>query len=180
MGMDMDGSILARALADAASALYQQAYATASLRQVWAWLRGRSRRLLDVATVAASVQIRDQHAMGLQTVPIRLIRGSEGRSRDFDVDFHPLRWHTRERWMRVARASLYGLDLGPVELIQVGGVYFVRDGHHRVSVAAALGQQEIDAIVTVWQVAEPAPCGQPRAGVRAPRLTSNARLPRAG
>jgi hypothetical protein len=44
----------------------------------------------------------------------------------------------------------------PVELIQVGEVYFVRDGHHRISVAAALGQQEVDASVTVWQVAAPA------------------------
>jgi hypothetical protein len=30
-----------------------------------------------------------------------------------------------------------------VELIQVGEAYFVRDGHHRISVATALGQQQI-------------------------------------
>jgi hypothetical protein len=49
---------------------------------------------------------------------------------------------------------LAGDPLPPVELIQVGSVYFVRDGHHRISVARAMGQQEIEAVVTVWQTAD--------------------------
>ena len=36
----------------------------------------------------------------------------------------------------------------PVELLKVGDIYFVRDGHHRVSVARALGRADIDAYVT--------------------------------
>jgi hypothetical protein len=47
--------------------------------------------------------------------------------------------------------------LTPVELIQVGDVYFVRDGHHRISVAQAMGQKAIDAEVTVLEVAGPLP-----------------------
>jgi hypothetical protein len=47
----------------------------------------------------------------------------------------------------------------PVELIRVGDVYFVRDGHHRVSVARALGQAYIDAEVTVWEVKSAAGAG---------------------
>jgi hypothetical protein len=47
--------------------------------------------------------------------------------------------------------------LPPVRLIQVGDVYFVRDGHHRISVAKALGQTEIDAVVSVWHAAGPLP-----------------------
>ena len=42
-------------------------------------------------------------------------------------------------------------------LVQVGDVYFVCDGHHRISVARALGQLAIEAEVTVWQVAGPSP-----------------------
>ena len=57
--------------------------------------------------------------------------------------------------MSVTRAYLRGIGLPPVELIQIGEVYFVRDGHHRISVAAALGQQEIDAVVTIWHMTEP-------------------------
>jgi hypothetical protein len=54
----------------------------------------------------------------------------------------------------VAQARQQGLSLPPVELTQVGEVYFVRDGHHRISVARALGQTDIEAEVRVWQVAE--------------------------
>jgi hypothetical protein len=41
--------------------------------------------------------------------------------------------------------------LPPVELIQVGDVFFVRDGHHRVSVARAMGQEYAEAEVTIWE-----------------------------
>ena len=51
--------------------------------------------------------------------------------------------------------------LPPVALIQVGHLYFVRDGHHRISVARALGQETIDAEVTVWDVACP-PAWEPQ------------------
>jgi hypothetical protein len=44
-----------------------------------------------------------------------------------------------------------------VELIQIGEVYFVQDGHHRISVARALGQRTIEAQVVVWQVSGPLP-----------------------
>jgi hypothetical protein len=54
----------------------------------------------------------------------------------------------------VAKARLKGVTLPPVELIQVGDVYFVRDGHHRISVARAFGQEHVDAEVTVWEVTE--------------------------
>ena len=45
----------------------------------------------------------------------------------------------------MAQAKLDGTVLPPVELIQVGDIYFVRDGHHRISVARALGEEYIDA-----------------------------------
>jgi hypothetical protein len=35
----------------------------------------------------------------------------------------------------------------PISLFKIGEVYFVRDGHHRVSVARALGRTDIDAYV---------------------------------
>jgi ParB-like chromosome segregation protein Spo0J len=44
-----------------------------------------------------------------------------------------------------------GLTLPPVDLIRVGESYFVRDGHHRVSAARALGQAFIEATVTEWK-----------------------------
>src|SRR5262249_25569266 len=144
---------------------------------LWAKLRGQSGRLLDLKTIAATRTIGDRRTLGMRTVPISQIRGSEGRCDDFDNVFRPLKGHTEARWVSVATAQLRGIGLPPVELIQVGEVYFVRDGHHRISAAAALGQQEVDAIVTVWQVAELAPQERP-VGKRSLCRRSWASLPR--
>jgi hypothetical protein len=97
----------------------------------------------------------------VQTVRVQQIRGSESRSRDFDADFHPLREFNRFRWISVAAARLDGLSLAAVELIQIGDEYYVRDGHHRVSVARALGELYIEARVTVWCTAVAALPAQP-------------------
>ena len=61
--------------------------------------------------------------------------------------FRPLVNHTRDRWVSIAIARHQGINLPPVELIQVGEEYFVRDGHHRVSVAKTFGQATIEAQV---------------------------------
>ena len=52
--------------------------------------------------------------------------------------------------VNVAVARKTGVALPPVELIKVGEEYYVRDGHHRVSVAHAFGECYIDAVVFEW------------------------------
>jgi hypothetical protein len=54
----------------------------------------------------------------------------------------------RERWEQLALAQRRGAVIPPIEVYGVGGQHFVSDGHHRVSIAAATGQQTIDAYVT--------------------------------
>jgi hypothetical protein len=134
---------------------YLQLCARGCLGQVWAALIGRSGYLLSLAEMHADGTACARRAAGMQTVPIARIRGSEGRSRDFDRSFNPLGSHGMERWLRVAEAQQRGVALPLVQLIRVGELYFVRDGHHRISVARALGQREIDAEVVVWEVDEP-------------------------
>jgi hypothetical protein len=92
---------------------------------------------------------------GTRTVAIEQIGGSENRVGDFDCEFNPLQTHTRDRWLSVATARQRGRYLPPVALIQVGDRYFVRDGHHRISVARALGQEAIEASIEVWQIDQP-------------------------
>jgi hypothetical protein len=120
-------------------------------------LTGRSRRLLKLATVKETCSVTARHYAGMETVPLISIRGSEGRPGDFDCDFNPLKDHNAHRWVSIAAARHLGALMPPVDLIQVGDIYFVRDGHHRISVARALGQQEIEAEVTVWQADGPLP-----------------------
>jgi hypothetical protein len=80
-------------------------------------------------------------------VPIDRIVGSEGRYLDFNRIFLPKREHLRGRWTRVDLAHYEQIHLPPVTLYEIGGVYFVRDGNHRVSVARTQGAEFIDAEV---------------------------------
>jgi hypothetical protein len=120
-------------------------------------LTGRSRRLFALKEIRAVCSVEAESDGGIRTVPLSQIRGSEGRSRYFDCDFNPLYDRARGRWLNIARASQQDKVLPPVVLVQVGNVYLVKDGHHRISVARALGQTEIDARVTIWQVTGPLP-----------------------
>lgn len=132
--------------------LYERVCWHGRLARLFAWLQRRPYRLLSLAAVEQQCQISNQYHAGIQTISINQIRGSDGRSHDFDSGFRPRQTHSRQRWLGVAMAWMAGEPVPPVELIQVGTVYFVRDGHHRISVARALGQQEIEAVVTAWQV----------------------------
>jgi hypothetical protein len=58
--------------------------------------------------------------------------------------------------MNLAMAMMVDAPLPVVRLVQVGEHYYVQDGHHRISVARALGYIYIDAEVTVWEM-EPQP-----------------------
>ena len=123
-------------------------------RGLWSTLTGRTGRLLALAEVEACCAVVDSRYDGTRTVPISHIRGSSSsRCCDFDADFRPLDSCDQGRWHRLAAARLRGAMLPPVELILVEGFYFVVDGHHRISVARALGEREIQATVTTWQVA---------------------------
>ena len=127
-------------------------------RGLWSTLTGHTGRLLALASVEACCTVVDSRYDGTRTVPISHIRGSSSsRCCDFDAGFRPLHSCDQARWLRLAAARLRGATLPPVELIQVEGVYFVVDGHHRISVARALGEREIHATVTTWQVAGPLP-----------------------
>jgi len=137
--------------------LYSRARDRGLWGQVGSILTGRSRRLLPLDEIEATCTVHTCRHAGVRTVPISQIRGSGGRSSDFDCDFNPLQDHNKRRWLSIAAARRQGKALPPVGLVQVGDVYFVCDGHHRVSVARALGQQDIEAKVMVWQVSGPLP-----------------------
>lgn len=117
----------------------------------------RPRQLYDLNTLRRRLLLHGCSYAGIQVVPIRSIIGSEGRTTDFDMGFHPVGEAQRQRWVNVALAYIAGQPLAPVQLIQVGDAYFVRDGHHRVSVSRAFGQIAIDAEVITWKASAPFP-----------------------
>jgi hypothetical protein len=119
-------------------------------------LRRQAWRLFDLDVITPS-QVRGRRYAGIQSVAISQICGSMGRTGDFDHSFHPLDDRLRSRWVSVAMARSQYVPLPAVSLVQVGACYFVEDGHHRISVARALGESAIDAEVTVWDVHGPLP-----------------------
>jgi hypothetical protein len=104
--------------------------------------------VLPYEEVIAALGFDSEHSIGLQVVPLEQIVGSVGRGRDFDRRFRPTSGRSRGRWEQIAAAARRGESFPPVDLVKVGQLYFVRDGHHRVSVARALGRTDIDAYVT--------------------------------
>ena len=84
----------------------------------------------------------------MQTIAIDSIVGTSDRHKAeaFDHAFRPPDW-SRGRWTEMCHAAQHGTELPPISVYRVGESHFVRDGHHRVSVARALGAGSIDAHV---------------------------------
>jgi hypothetical protein len=104
--------------------------------------------ILPYEEVLGALGFVSERDVGLQVVPIAAIVGTVDRERDFDRHFRPTSARVRSRWEQIAAAMRRGEALPPVELFKIGEIYFVRDGHHRVSVACALGRVDFDAYVT--------------------------------
>jgi hypothetical protein len=105
-------------------------------------------RLLQLDEVTGALGMRGERQLGLQTIPLDTIVGTAEQRRDFDRHFRPTSNRVRERWEQLALAERRGAAIPPIEVYRIGGLHFVSDGHHRVSIAAATGQQTIDAYVT--------------------------------
>ena len=110
--------------------------------------RGDGNRLVQLDDVVGALCWRGQRQLGLQEVRLETIVGTAGARRDFDRCFRPTAGRVRSRWERLALAQRRGEAIPPIEVYRVGHRHFVSDGHHRVSIAAATGQQLIDAYVT--------------------------------
>ena len=89
-----------------------------------------------------------ERRLGLQVVAPETIIGSVDRARDFDCWFHPRARVNRQRWIHLALAQRRGEIIPPVDLYRIGELHFVRDGHHRVSVALALHIPAIEGFIT--------------------------------
>ena len=118
------------------------------LRTVRNWLGRKSALLTSFRAYIEQYHICSQKSAGMQMVDLDLISGSVSRADEFTADFRPIAHHTRERWLTIAKIHIQGRALPPVELYEVNGQYFVVDGHHRISVARATGQVQIEAVVT--------------------------------
>src|SRR2546429_535723 len=117
------------------------------LSDLTAILTRRERRLLPLDDAVRAARRDGQVDRGVREIPLDRIRGSESRTTDFDASFHPLKEHLRQRWTRLYMLVQDSREMPPIDVYQVDDVYFVKDGHHRVSVARRLGWETIRAQV---------------------------------
>lgn len=131
-----------------AVALFWETSSRGWFYRLWSRITHRATRLLNLEEVASGSQVQNSAYAGIRAVCIGCIRGTLGKSDVFDAAFHPVKESSRSRWLGIAREFLRGRELPPVELVELDGTYYVRDGHHRISVARSLGQEFIEAEIT--------------------------------
>jgi hypothetical protein len=130
---------------------FEQARRQANREQLTAMLTGEAINLLPFEAIRAQLQQQNPYYAGVMQVPLDAIVGSVGRYKTFTRKFLPLTNGVQERWVAVdALASRTGWP--PVELLQVGNIYFVKDGNHRVSVARQMAVPTIEAHVRTYPV----------------------------
>ena len=137
----MSSELNARTRADFSKARFKS-----FINQAMAVLSGqRPTTLLSYDEIKEKLHIGGPIYRGVKTIRVDQIAGSLNRYHEFDRAFLPKDDQLASRWQKVDRAFYQDVNLPPVVLYKVGDVYFVVDGHHRVSVAREKGQEFIDA-----------------------------------
>jgi ParB-like nuclease family protein len=113
---------------------------------LWAKLMGKNTNLASFPEEAPEKSPNRKY-MGTGDIPVERIVGTISRHGDFDYKFRPLNKHLLERWVNV-HLTLEREGWSPILVHKVGENYYVEDGHHRVSIAQALGMSFIQA--RVW------------------------------
>jgi hypothetical protein len=125
--------------------------------KVLGWVTRKGSDLLEYSQVMHSLTFGSQRDLGVQIVAVHKIVGTVGRGRDFDRAFRPRREDMRERWMSIQNLYERQGALPVLELYKLGDLYFVIDGHHRVSVARANDIRYVDARVIEINAAQQDP-----------------------
>lgn len=145
----MNDSAFQQASLNAAREDFRQARQQAALQDLFARFTGQSADLLSFEDVRRKLRATDTTERGLQEVPVSAIVGTTGRYTDFTRTFLPRGGVDEGRWARVKAATeTEAAGLPPVELYKIGAAYFVKDGHHRVSIARQLGAETVQGYVT--------------------------------
>lgn len=132
---------------------WRRARNAAFVEEVLATLTRRPGDLLSFDHVHEKLQLGKVRYLGLQNVSLQQIAGTVGRYPDFTRAFFPRKEHLQGRWKAIEQLVATGKSLPPVELYKVGEAFFVRDGHHRISVARHRGYSSIEALV--WEYDAP-------------------------
>ena len=126
---------------------FEQARNRASFVRLLAFVTWRRDRVQSLAEVLKHISRRNETYVGLRSIAVSRIIGSESRTSDFSSGFLPLRDSLVHRWSKVNEAFRSGAALPAITVLELNGRYYVRDGNHRVSVARFHRVEYIDVNV---------------------------------
>ena len=123
---------------------------------LWRLITRRNVSLLSLDQTLPELPAKKLIYRGLQDIALEQMVGSAGRHQDFTPHFLPSRSSesSKDRWRIIYTLVVTGEGFPPVNLYKVGNLYFVEDGHHRVSVANYLKWPTIQAYVTEISLSE--------------------------
>ncbi len=130
---------------------FNKAHNKAFINDILHFLSPEEASLISLNDVKQMIKPVNETYIGMKVIPIEKIVGSEGRYKDFDNRFFPKSSHLKNRWEHVDEAAIKSINLPPIKVYEIAGLYFVRDGNHRVSVAKSRGTEFIDAEVVSLQ-----------------------------
>ncbi len=136
-------------LVDAEAAFARQRRRSRRERATRWLLRREGGRLAGLDAAVGTGLAARRRPIGFRAIPLCSIVGTAepAKARAFDHSFRPASTN-RRRWEHLWMAARRGGPLPPISVYRLGDKHFVGDGHHRVSVARALGMTAIDAEVT--------------------------------
>ena len=120
------------------------------LDRMVSWLRRRNEGgLVSLEEALGSTPPALRRPAGLQAISLESVVGTAepAKARVFDARFR-VPESSRRRWENLWLATRRGQAIPPISVFRIGDAHYVDDGHHRVSVANALGMAAIDAEVT--------------------------------
>lgn len=130
---------------------FSKAHNKALINEIAHFLSPKEASLISFNEIKNFLKPKNELYLGMKTIPVNKIVGSEGRYKDFDNEFFPKSQFMKNRWMHVDEANIQSITLPPIKVYELAGLYFVRDGNHRVSVAKLRGIEFIDAEVVSLQ-----------------------------
>ena len=134
-----------------ASEDFSKARNKAFFNEIQHFLSPEEAKLISLNDIKQIIKPSNETYVGMKVIPIDKIVGSEGRYNDFDNKFFPKKSLLKNRWAHVDEAAIQSIILPPIKVYELAGLYFVRDGNHRVSVAKSRGTEFIDAEVVSLQ-----------------------------
>jgi len=106
---------------------FRKARQEASLQEIMYFVTRRRGELLSFEEVRRKLKGVEGSRQELKEIPLDAIVGSVSRYHDFTRSFLPRGGIDKDRWTRVMAVAMGSAGFPPIDVYQIGDVYFVQD-----------------------------------------------------